>query len=228
MILKYSTIFFILTTLFYSNTYSQNKFKLNPSVEVGIAYRPGVIELSKLSRLPNLYRPYTTYAYSSKKHFNNINLSIALQQYVLKQRISLQAASYLRYNHLYYGKNAQGVSSNKEKEYKRLKYDLFIDGIYHFKNSKSGIGILLGAGLGIMNYGTLFKDSVWRANDSLIGTRGFRFVAPRLIVGLTKNNFSFFAIGYGTPDKEYDGNPSIWLEFKAAYTFSPFKKKKIN
>jgi hypothetical protein len=218
-------LFFISFSLFYCTAISQNKFEFNPLVEVGIAYRPGIIELSELSRLPNLSQPYTTYAYSSKKHFNNINLSIALQQYVLKQRISLQGASYFRYNHLYYGKNAQGISSNKEKEYKRLKYDLFIDGIYHFKKSKSGIGILLGAGIGIMNYGTLFKDSVWRGNDSVIATRGFRFMAPRLIVGLTKNNFSFFAIGYGTPDKEYEGNPSIWLEFKGAYSLSPFKKR---
>ena len=98
-----------------SSVSSQSKFNFNPRLEVGIAYSPGVIELSELSRLPNLYRSYTTYAYSSKRHFNNINLSIALQQFVLKKRISLQAASYFRYNHLYYGKNAQGVSSNKKK-----------------------------------------------------------------------------------------------------------------
>lgn len=79
-----------------------------------------------------------------------------------------------------------------------------------------------------MNYGTLFRDSVWRANDSIVGLRVFRFVAPRIIIGVSKNNFSFFAIGYGTPDSEYEGKPSIWLEFKAAYTFSLFKKKKIN
>jgi hypothetical protein len=219
---------FIISLLLFSSAFSQNKFKFNPSVEIGLAYRPGIIELSELSNYPNLGRPYTTYTYSSKKHFNNVSLSIALQQYVVKKRISLQAASYFRYTHLYYGKDAQGVSSSAEKEYKRLKYDLFIDGLYHFKKGKSGIGIILGAGIGYMNYGTRFKDSVWRANDSLEAVRSFRFFAPRLIVGLTKNNFSFFAIGYGTPDKEYEGNPSIWLEFKATYTFSPFKKKKIN
>ena len=217
------TSFFCLALLFaFCFTYAQKNTKLSPSIEVGVAYRAGVIELSKLSRLPNLGQPYTTYTYSSKKHFNNVNLSIALQQFVLKQRISLQIASYFRHNHLYYGKNAQGISSNKEKEYKRLKYDLFFDGLFNFKKSKSGIGIILGAGIGVMNYGTLFKDSVWRGSDSLIATRGFRFLAPRLIVGVIKNNFSFFAVAHGTPDKEYEGNPSIWLEFKAAYTFSPF------
>lgn len=210
--------------------HSQSKFKLNPSIELGIAYRPGIIELSGLSRLPNLGQPYTTYAYSATKHFNNINLSIALQQLVLKKRISLQLASYFRYNHLYYGKNAQGVSSNKEKEYKRLKYDLFVDGIYHFKKTKSGIGILLGAGIGFMNNGTLFNDSTWWQNNNIYveTDKIFRFLAPRIIVGAGKNNFSFFAIAHGTPDSEYEGNPTIWLEFKAAYTFSPFKKKKIN
>lgn len=221
-----SSFFCLIFLLEFCFVCAQSNFKLNPSVELGIAYRAGVIELSKLSRLPSLGRPYTTYAYSSKKHFNNLNLSLALKQYVVKKRINLQLASYFRYNHLYYGKNAQGVSNNKEKEYKRLKYDFFIDGIYHFKKSKSGLGIVLGAGIGIMNYGTLFKDSVWRGNDTVIATRSFRFMAPRLIVGVAKNNFSFSAIAHGTSDSDYEGNPTIWLEFKTAYSFSPFNKKK--
>lgn len=112
-------LFFFVFSL--SSVSSQSKFNFNPRLEAGIAYRTGVIELSELSRLPNLYRSYTTYAYSSKKYSNNINLSITLQQSILKQGISLQVASYFKYSHLYYGKNAQGVSSNKEKEYKRLK-----------------------------------------------------------------------------------------------------------
>ncbi len=203
------------------------KFKFNPSVEIGIAFRPVVIELSELSRLPNLGPPYTTYAYNATKHFHNLNLAIALQHYVFKKRISLQVASYFRYNHLYYGKNAQGLSSLNEKEYKRLKYDVFIDGMYHFKKRKPGsVGILLGVGIGNMNYGTRFMDSAWRGNDYVEVVKGFRFMAPRLIVGLNKNKFSFFTIAHGTPDADYEGNPSIWLEFKAAYSFSPFKMNK--
>jgi hypothetical protein len=223
------TSFLSLSLLFtFCFTYAQKNTELNPSIEVGIAYRPGVIELSELSRLPNLGQPHTTYAYSSKKHFNNVNLSIAAQQFVLKKRLGLQAASYFRYNHLYYGKNAQGVSSNKEKEYKRLKYDLFFDGIYHFKKSKSGIGIVLGAGIGFMNYGTRFNDSTWWINRNIYVETGksFNFMAPRLIVGVDKSRFSIFAIAYGTPDAEYESNPTIWLEFKAAYSFTPFKKRK--
>jgi hypothetical protein len=219
-------LFFILSSLFYCNAFSQNKFKLNPSIEVGIAYRPGIIELSRFSKYPNPSPRGYTYAYSSQKHFNNVSLSLAVRQLVLKNRISIQLASYFRYGHLYYGKNAQGVSSSKEKEYKRLKYDFFVDGLYHFKKSKSGVGIILGAGIGGMNYGTLFQDSVWRGNDSVVATRAFRILAPRLIIGASKNNFSFFAIAHGTPDANYEGNPSIWLEFKAAYSFSLFKKKK--
>lgn len=203
-------------------------FKFNPTIEAGIAYRPGVIELSELSKMPNLGQPYTTYAYNATKHFNNVNLSIALQHDVFKKRISMQLASYFRYNHLYYGKNAQGVSSNKEKEYNRLKYDLFIDGLYHFKKTKSGVGVVLGAGIGYMNNGTKFRDSAWLGNNYVETDRGFNFLAPRIIIGASKNKFSFFAIAHGTPDAEYEGNPSIWLEFKAAYSFSPFKKKKIN
>ena len=205
--------------------FSQSKF--NPSIEVGIAYRPGLIELSRFSKYPNPSPRGYTYAYSSKKHFNNVSLSLAVRQLVLKNRISIQLASYFRYGHLYYGKNAQGISSSKEKEYKRLKYGLFIDGIYHFKKRKpASTGIQLGIGIGFMNNGTNFGDSAWRGNNYVASGRAFNIFAPRIIVGVNKNNFSFFAIAHGTPDADYEGNPSIWLEFKAAYSFSLFKKRK--
>jgi hypothetical protein len=197
------TVLFILSIFFTYASYSQSKF--NPQIEVGIAYRPGIIELSKLSTYPNLGPKRTTYNYSAAKHFSNLNLAIALQQYVIKKRISLQLASYFRYNHLYYGKNAQGNSSSSEKEYKRLKYDFFIDGIYHFKKRNPGsVGIELGVGIGYMNNGTSFKDSTLDYNNNYVETvRGFSFFAPRIIVGVTKNNFSFSAIAHGTPESIY-------------------------
>ena len=217
-------VFFILLGF---SAYSQNKFKLNPSIEIGIAQRSNPFELSKYSYLQTNLG--TTYDYNSGKHFRNFSLSLALQQFVLKKRISVQLASYFRYNHLYYGKNSQGVSSTKEKEYKRLKYDVFIDGLYHFKKRKpSSIGIELGLGIGNMNLGTKFKDSIWDGLATVEGVKSFTFLAPRLIIGINKTKFSFFAIVHGTPDSYYRSEPSIWLEFKAAYTFSPFKKKKIN
>jgi hypothetical protein len=217
------SILLILSIFFTFTSYSQSKFKFNPRLEVGIAYRPGVIELSESSKYPNLR---TTHAYNSTKHFNNVSLAIALQHYVIKEKISLQIASYFRYNHLYYGKSAQGISSSNEKEYKRLKYDLFIDGIYHFKKRKTrSLGVDLGIGIGYMNNSTSFKDSTWTGSKYVEAVRGFSFLAPRIIVGVNKNNFSFFAIAHGTPDSEYQSNPTIWLEFKAAYTFSPFKKR---
>lgn len=194
---------------------------------MGLAYRPGVIELSESSKYPSFR---TTHAFNSTKQFNAVSVAIALQHYVIKERLSLQFASYFRYNHLYYGKNVQGISSSNEKEYKRLKYDLFIDGIYHFKKRKaSSLGVDLGIEIGFMNNGTNFKDSILDYNNKYVeAVRGFSFLAPRIFVGINKNNFSFFVIGHGTPDSEYQGNPTIWLEFKAAYTFSLFKKKKIN
>ena len=77
-----------------------------------------------------------------------------------------------------------------------------------------------------MNNGTNFGDSAWRGNNYVASGRAFNIFAPRIIVGVNKNNFSFFAIAHGTPDADYEGNPSIWLEFKAAYSFSLFKKRK--
>ena len=217
-------IFFV-TIIFvfgFSSAYTQSKIKFEPTIETGIAFRPGYIEMSNSSKIPG--QPYTTYAYSKAKHFNNINLSIAIQQYILKNRISLQLASYFRYNHLYYGKNSQGISSASEKEFKRLKYDVFIDGLYHFKKRKiNSIGFELGAGIGYMNFGTQFKDSAMVNNRYMEIKKGFRFLAPRLLIGVNKNNFSFFTIAHGTPDADYEPNPTIWLEFKLAYKFTPFK-----
>ena len=218
----------IATALFsllpFFSAYSQSKIKLNPSIEIGVAQRSNPFELSPDPRFQG-YSRYT-YVYNSGKHFRNFSLSLALQQFVLKKRISIQIASYFRYNHLYYGKNSQGISSFSEKEYKRLKYDIFIDGLYHFKKRKlRSVGIELGIGIGEMNFGTTFKDSIIGGNYGL-QNRSFRFLAPRLIVGINKGKFSLFSIAHGTPDPDYRSNPSIWLEFKAAYTFSPFKKKK--
>lgn len=202
------------------STYSQSKF--NPIIETGIAFRTGYIELSNLSKKPG--QPYTTYTYSKAKHFNNINLSITIQQFILKKRISFQLASYFRYNHLYYGKNNLGVSTATEKEYKRIKYDMFIDVLYHFKKRKiNSIGFEIGAGIGYMNFGTRFIDSAMVSNRYIEIKKGFRFLAPRILIGVNKNNFSFFTIAHGTPDADYEPNPTIWLEFKLAYKFTPFK-----
>ena len=219
-------LLFCLSLLFAFNfTFSQNKNKFNPSLEIGIAQRSFPFELSEFSHLPGSFSGYS-YEFDNHKHFKNFSLSIALKEYVLKKRISVQLASYFRYNHLYYGKNAQGIT-NYSDEYKRLKYDIFLDGLYHFKKGKSSsVGVELGLGIGFMNLGTRFKDSILDYNNRYEEViRGFGFLAPRLLVGINKNKFSLFAIAHGTPDSYYRSNPSIWLEFKLAYSFSPFKKR---
>ena len=73
-------VFFILLGF---SAYSQNKFKLNPSIEIGIAQRSNPFELSKYSYLQTNLG--TTYDYNSGKHFRNFSLSLALQQFVLKK-----------------------------------------------------------------------------------------------------------------------------------------------
>ena len=208
-----------------SNVYSQHKLKIDPKLEVGFAYRVAAFELSDY---PSRSTPNFTYYYNGISHFRNSNLAIAIQQYVFKEKVSLRLSSYFRYNHLFFGKNAQGISGPNEKEYKRLKYDVFIDGLYHFKKRKANsFGLILGAGIGEMNLGTNFKDSIWTGSKNELIKRNFSFIAPRLLVGISKNSLSVFAIAHGTPDTDYRSNPTIWLEFKIAYSFSPFKKRII-
>jgi Helicobacter outer membrane protein len=220
---KYTAL--LIAYFLYSTTYSQEKLKFNPSIEFGIARRAEAFELSDYY---NRTSPNFTYYYDALAHFTNTNLAIAINQYVYKKKLTVQLASYFRYNHLYYGKNAQGISNQNQTEYKRLKYDIFIDALYHFKKRKEkSVGIILGAGIGKMNYGTKFKDSLWTGSKNELKTRAFIFTAPRLLLGFEKSNFSFFTIAHGTPDIDYRSNPTIWLEFKLAYAFKIKKDKKV-
>ncbi|NOT91441.1 hypothetical protein [Ferruginibacter sp.] len=207
-----------------SAMHAQNKLIFNPSLEIGIAVRNAAFELTNYT---NRRSPDFTYDYDGIAHFRNKSLAIALKQYVHKNKISVQLATYFRYNHLYYGKNAQGLSNSNQKEYKRLKYDLFLDGLYHFKKRKeNATGIILGLGVGEMNNGTKFKDSLWTGNKYELKTRSFQFFAPRLLLGLEKRKISLFVIAHGTPDIDYRPNPTIWLEFKGSYSFQLKKKSK--
>ncbi len=219
-------IYFISIFLFFRNISAdaQNKLRFNPSIEIGIARRAEAFELSDYSSRTS---PNFTFYYDAFAHFTNTNLAIAVNQYVYKNKLTVQLASYFRYNHLNYGKNAQGISNSNQTEYKRLKYDIFIDVLYHFKKRKEkSLGIILGAGIGEMNYGTKFKDSLWIGSKNELKTRSFIFIAPRLLLGFEKGNFSFFTIAHGTPDIDYRSNPTIWLEFKLAYAFKIKKDKK--
>ena len=93
--------------------------------------------------------------------------------------------------------------------------------------------LIVGVGYGLANCGTKFRfnfDSGQKDSSGniiyvpLIGS--FRFWAPRVMVGLHKYRIDALMIATLTPDREFDKNPSLWLEFKAAYTFKPFEKKK--
>jgi hypothetical protein len=220
-------IYFMFIFLLFNNVSvdAQEKLKFNPSIEIGIAHRNAAFELTNYYYR---YSPNFSYEYDGIAHFRNTSLAIGLQQYVYKKKLSVQLASYFRYNHLYYGKNAQGMSNSNQKEYKRLKYDIFTDVLYHFKKRKEkSVGVILGAGIGNMNYGTKFKDSLWTGSKNELRTRSFTFIAPRLLLGFEKSKFSFFTIAHGTPDIDYRSNPTIWLEFKLAYSFKIKKDKKL-
>lgn len=221
------SILLILFIFFTYTSYSQNKIKLNPTIEVGISHRNASIELQ-----PNFLASSREFGFS----FNQVaitrtqSLTIDMRQSLYKERIFAQLSTYFRYNHFHYEGNFTS------KEIKSFKSDLFLDAIYAFrKKKKTSFGLLLGAGIGFMNIGTGFHYNYNTGNKDANGNwiierrkGAFSFLAPRLLVGVQKNRFSGFVNVYGTPDDNYRSNPTIWLEFKVAYSFSPFEKKKIN
>ena len=84
-----------------------------------------------------------------------------------------------------------------------------------------------------MNLGTSFRYDRFEGYDNnnnpiiLKNAKGaFSFLAPKLIIGLQKDRLNGLVIINGTPDREKDPNPTLWIEFKATYSFTPFQKKK--
>lgn len=206
----------------------ENKFNFRPEIAVGVAQRSPAIELSQYSTA-QYRKPYSTYNYNAVKQFAAFNIAVDIKHNIYKEKIAAQLSSYLRYNHLYYGKNAQGISGPAEKNYKRLKADIFLDLLYNFKKkNENSIGLVAGVGYGKMNIGTRFTDSLHVPNSfgdsNYLVTKSFEIATPRILLGATKNKFSAFLIAHFTPDTYRGNNPTVWLELKASYSFSPFKK----
>jgi hypothetical protein len=204
--------------------FSQSKIKFDPTIELGISHRNASIELE--SSFLASGRSFG-FSYNQIAITRTQSLAIDMRQNLYKERIFAQLSTYFRYNHFHY------EGDYRTKEIKNFKSDVFLDAVFlSRKKKKTSFGFLLGAGIGYMNIGTGFhynyNTGIKDANGNWIIKREkatFCFLAPRLLFGIHKNRLSGYVNFHYTPDDFYRPNPTIWLEFKAAYSIWRFKKK---
>lgn len=220
-ILFFSTIFFLTFSL---NLKSQNSFKFEPEINIGISARCASIELLDY---PIRSRRNFGFTYDQIEISRNRNFVLEVGQFVYKKKIFVGLSSYFRYGHFHY------KTDYNSQEFKRFKYDVFFDANYHLKwKEKHKSSLILGLGIGYMNLNTGFNyDRITGevdANGNIlkVNTKGaFGFMAPRFLLGIDRNKFKAFVIVNGTRDDDYRPNPTIWLEFKATYALKKFNKK---
>ncbi len=204
---------------------AQTVKKLSPEIAIGIAARNASIELTDYPR--RSARSFG-FSYNQIDISRNRNISLDIGQFVYKKKIYVELSSYCRYGHFHYETN-----SPNSKQIKRFKYDVFLDANYYLKWKKQHkSSLILGLGVGYMNMNTGFRyDELTGEIDASgnylkVNTKSsFSFIAPRFLIGIDRNRFKAFVIAHGTPDEDFRSNPTIWLEFKASYTFKPFVKK---
>lgn len=219
----------LLTTLVFFIFFSfasYSQFTNAPKISVGIGWRPELFELSN----------YSTRSIPAKGYMSNIgrmdnpNLVVELSQRLNLERWLIQFSNYFSYNYL-----ATPVDSfNMLKEdIKSFKYDCFLDVIYEIRFRKfKHFFIYVGAGYGRMNISKKFNYNYPTGELDNNGNRVFlpsssslSFWAPRISVGFAFKNISAFVTAHGTPDGDFNSNPSLWVEYKLLYSFQLKKRK---
>ncbi|MBP6430439.1 MAG: hypothetical protein KA319_01630 [Ferruginibacter sp.] len=207
------------------STYSQNKLSFLPKLNVGIAYRLPAIEFGSKPVYPKLQ----TYQQNSNKFYHNLSVNTDITQTIINERILAQLSGYLRYGHKFYDKNNLGLSVYGENEKKVIKTDLFFDIRYLLnKKNENAWQFSIGAGYGWLNSGTKYKDSIAINNNQpnlkVEIVKSYKENAPRLLIGMQKDNYNLFLIIHGISAPQKTGNPTIWIETKFNYTIWKLKK----
>lgn len=215
-------IFLTLILLSHITVYAQ-KWEA-PKIDFGVGFRfePWVLE-SKYQRV-QVYGNY----YPFLEHKTRFYFAIR-EKIPGKNNISIALSNYVTYSSIGYKTSANG-SFNDDK---RIKRDHFIDFTNSFKSKKLRPHLILGLGAGLMNCGTQFNYIKRGLNNQ---GQGFiidsnakasqRFFAPRLVIGAQKEGLNTSVIFHGTPDREGDQYPTIWMEIRIAFTLNPFVKRK--
>jgi len=212
-------IIFFLLNIFMLKAYAQ-KFEI-PKFDIGVGFRflPWVLESKPATSA--VYGNYYPFQESFTRFYFGIrekipgrnNLSVALSNYITYTKI--------------------GNKPETNSVDKRFKRDHFIDVTNCFNCRKERLHLVLGLGAGFMNYGTEFRY-IKRGYDNLgqvyivdsNATATQRFFAPRLIIGAQNEGSNASVIFHGTPDREGEQYPTIWMEIRLAFTINPFVKKK--
>lgn len=216
-------IFIILVILCVNQPILAQKKEL-PSIGVGVGFRftEWVLE--------SKYGTANPYDFTYQFQDNKARLSIDIKQKIFKKKnYTLQLSNYFAYTE--FRRVRASPNSNVNVVDKTLKRDHFLDIFHPFKSKKQRPQFVLGAGLGFMNFGTKFKYEKFTIDSngsytSEIAKGTMRFFAPRIMVGIQKKAFNGFAIFHGTPDRQGEPYPTIWMEIKATMSFRPFVKRK--
>jgi hypothetical protein len=219
-------IILIFTILICNKSKAQNW--LNPILGFGVSKRMSMIRLNDLNSTSNNYQLFT-YDIGLPQNYSCISVG----NFFNKEKLIVTLENYFTYSEF---RNVRSsiVSQTYKKEY-RLKRDHVLSIKHPLKRKRRKIQIYYGAGLGIMNLGTNFEYDIILGFDSNYnpiiksGNKGnFRYFAPRISLGVERYNVSAEINIYSTRDDMHNKNPTIWPEFKLAYSFKPFKKAKGN
>jgi len=203
------------------------QFKNPPKVNVGLAYRPGAIELSVLSG-PGF--PPKGYIFKGFNYKNNPYLVVELNQKFNHERWAFQFSNYLTHRYLV---TTVDSLNRPIKDLSSLSYDVFLDLQYEFRFFKNTNSFFyIGAGVGYMNNARKFTRQTATGNFDSSGKETYRqaranlsFLAPRISFGYTRKKLSAWLIAHGTPDNDLQSNPTIWAEIKLLYSLQLRKKK---
>jgi hypothetical protein len=223
MIKKTIVLFFLISFSVITNAQLKNA----PKINVGIARRP---ELFELSNYPSRGRRDKGYQ-SNIGRMSNPNLVVELNQRLNNERWMLQFSNYFSHNYL----ATRYDSGNRiHTDIYAFKLDVFIDAIYEvrFRKFKNSF-ILIGGGVGRMNISKKFDynyptggyDSSYNRFYQKKST-SLSFWAPRLMAGFRYRNISAFVTAHYTPDGDFNPKPSLWVEYKLLYSFQLKKRKK--
>lgn len=216
-------IILYLILIFFVNVIIFAQKKTMPSIAIGVGFRftEWVLESKNGTGNP--------YGFIYQFQDNKARLSIDIKQKLFKKRAYvLQLSNYFAYTE--FRRVRASPNTNVYVVDKTLKRDHFLDLLLPFKSKINRPQFVVGAGLGFMNLGTKFeyeKFTIYSPGTytSEITKGTMRFFAPRLMLGIQKNVFNAFAIFHGTPDRQGEPYPTIWMEIKATVTFKPFDKK---
>jgi hypothetical protein len=219
------TIILLFLVSFSAITYAQ--LKNTPKINIGIARRPELFELSNYPVRGGRDKGYQ----SNIGRMSNPNLVVELNQRLNHEKWILQFSNYFSYNYL---ATLYDSGNRIHADISAFKFDVFVDAIYEirFRKFKNSF-IRIGAGVGRMNISKKFDYNYPTGKFDANGNRIYEkrstslsFWAPRRLIGFEYRKIGTFVTAHYTPDGDFNPKPSLWVEYKLVYSFQLKKRKK--